>query len=242
MKRSLLIIVLLIIPYSLFTSHLFAVDMESSRFIIESANTTSAAGNKASSNYKLSDTIGQVAAGQFSSTGYVVKAGFQYIHSVIPFSFSISDTSIDLGTITPNTPATQNAILTVYFGSAGQYQVTVAEESTLKTPGTSSIPDTACNGGADTCNESQAKLWNSSSAYGFGYNMQGNDIPTDFVSSSYYRPFPDLSVSESPAVVMSSLNVGKNRQGTITFKANISPIQPAGSYQTIVNFVATPTF
>jgi len=41
---------------------------------------------------------------------------------------------------------------------------------------------------------------------------------------------------------MSSTNVGRNRQATVTFKVNISPVQPAGSYQTIINFIATPSF
>jgi len=218
-----------------------AVDMESSRFRIESANTSSAAGNKSSASYKLSDTIGQIAAGEFSSTGYVVKAGFQYLHSIIPFKFSISNTNVDLGTLLPNTPSTAQTTLTVSFGSAGQYQVTAIEETPLKTFSGNSIPDTSCDGGAETCTESIAKNWTSNNAYGFGYNMSGDDIPTDF-STNKYRPFPDRSSNEQPVVVMSSTNVGKNRQATMTFKVNISPLQPVGNYQTIINFVATPSF
>ncbi|MCX7956128.1 MAG: hypothetical protein N2593_03460 [Patescibacteria group bacterium] len=225
-----------------FSTTIFSVNMESSRFKIESANTSIASGEKSSSNYKLSDTIGQIAAGEFSSSGYVVKAGFQYIHSIIPFRFSISNTNINLGTLLPNTPATATTVLTVYFGSAGQYQVTVAESHPLKTLSNNTIPDTNCNGGSETCTESIAKTWNLSSAYGFGYNMSGDDIPSDFNSSSKFRPFPDLSASENPVVIMSSNNVGKNRQATMTFKVNISSIQPIGSYQTVINFIATPSF
>lgn len=221
---------------------IYAVSMESPRFRIESANTSSAAGNKESSGYKLSDTIGQLAAGEFSSTGYVVKAGFQYLHSIIPFRFSISNINIALGTLVPNTPSTATTTLTVYFGGAGQYQVTAIEEGPLKTLSGNTIPDTVCDGGAETCSESVAKTWSSTTAYGFGYNMSGNDIPADFTSSTKYRPFPDRTAAESPTVVMSSVNVGKSRQATMTFKANISPVQPAGSYQTIINFVATPSF
>ena len=220
-----------------------ALDMDSSRFHIDSANVNSASGDKSSSGYNLSDTIGQTAAGEFSSTGYTVKAGFQYIHSIIPFEFSVSDINIDMGTLVPNTPSTATTVLTVSFGSAGQYQVTAEEIGPLQTlSGSNSIPDTSCNGGADTCTESLAKLWTSTSAYGFGYNMAGNDIPSDFISSSYFRPFPDRVAVETPAVVMSSSNVGLDRQATLTFKTNISSIQTQGSYQTVVNFVATPGF
>lgn len=225
------------------TTSALAVSMESPRFQLKNANVNSASGDKSSSGYKLSDTIGQTAAGQFASAGYTVKAGFQYIHSIIPFQFSISDTTVNLGTLVPSTPSTATTVLSVSFGSAGQYQVTAIEEQPLKTLNdANTISDTQCNGGIDTCDESNAKLWTSSSAYGFGYNVAGNDIPSDFLSASYYRPFPDRSAAESPAVVMTSANVGSNRQATMTFKANVSPIQPAGSYQTVVNFVATPGF
>ncbi len=219
-----------------------AVNMESSRFKIESANTSIASGEKSSSNYKLSDTLGQLAAGEFSSSGYIVKAGFQYIKSIIPFRFTISNTNINLGTLLPNTPSTATTTLTVSFGGAGQYQITAYEIHPLKTLSGQIIPDTTCDGGSETCNEMLAKNWTSNSAYGFGYNISGDDTPADFNSYSKFRPFPDLSASENPVVIMSSNNVGKNRQATITFKANISPIQPAGSYQTIINFIATPSF
>jgi len=220
-----------------------AVSMDSSSFRIESASINDTAGNKTSDNYKLSDTLGQLAAGEFSSTGYIIKAGFQYLHSIIPFRFSISDISINFGTLMPNTPATGTTELTVYFGAAGEYQVTATELGKLRTLNeANNIPDTNCNGGADTCTDSQAKVWTSSTAYGFGYGMTGNDIPSDFINSTYYRYFADKNLSEAPQIVMSSPNVGKNRQATMTMKANISNVQAAGSYQTVINFVATPSY
>lgn len=241
-KRTLSFLIVIIISFS-FTETAHAVKMESPRFQIDNANVNSASGDKSSAGYKLSDTIGQAAAGQFSSSGYIVKAGFQYIHSIIPFEFSISDINVSLGTLVPETPSTATTILSVSFGSAGQYQVTAIEEGPLKTlNGSSSIPDTVCDGGLQTCNESTAKTWTSNSAYGFGYNMSGDDVASDFLSSSHFRPFPDRTAAESPAVIMTNTNVGRDRQATLTFKANISSIQPAGSYQTVVNFVATPGF
>lgn len=246
MKKELIVFIFLLlisfIIHNTRSKYVYALDMDSSRFHIDSANVNSASGDKSSSGYKLQDSIGQVAAGQFSSSGYVVKAGFEYIHSIIPFKFSISDISINLGNLTPNTPSTASTVLTVSFGSAGQYQVTAIEETPLKTLSSQAIPNTSCDGGLNTCTISLAKIWSSSSVYGFGFNMAGDDIASDFLSSSYFRPFPDRSSAQSPAVIMTSTNVGKNRQATLTFKVNISPIQQPGSYQTIVNFVATPSF
>jgi len=242
MRKFIIIIIFITVITIIIKREVLAVPMDSSRFKIESANVEVAGGNKSSSSYKLADTVGQLAAGQYSSDGYIVKAGFQYLHSIIPFRFSISNINIALGTLVPSTPTTATTNLTVYFGGAGQYQVTAIEEGPLKTQSGNAIPDTSCNGGGNTCNESLAKIWSSTSAYGFGYGMSGNDIPADFIDSTYYRPFPDRTAAESPSAVMTNVNVGKNRQSTVTFKANISSIQPAGSYQTVVNFVATPSY
>ena len=240
--RKFIIFIIFIIIIMTITHRVLAIPMDSSRFKMESANVEIAGGNKTSTSYKLADTVGQLAAGQYSSTGYVVKAGFQYLHSIIPFRFSISDINIDLGTLVPGTSSIATTNLTVYFGGAGQYQVTAIEEGPLKTQSSNVIPDTSCDGGANTCNESLAKIWSSASAYGFGYGMSGNDISTDFIDGTYFRPFPDRTAAESPSTIMTSINVGKNRQSTVTFKVNISSIQPAGSYQTVINFVATPSY
>jgi hypothetical protein len=244
MKKNILVIIFFIFFTILpIFCNIDAINMESPLYKIQFGTIDIAGGKKSSANYNLSDSIGQTAAGQFASTGYIIKAGFQYLYSIVPFSFSISQTRIDFGTLVQNSPQTAQTTLTVSFGAAGSYQVTAIEEGPLRTLNQSaSIPDTNCDGGSNTCTESLAKPWTQTSAYGFGYNMSGNDIPSDFINSTYFRPFPDRTNNENPAVVMSSTNVGRNRQATVTFKVNISPVQPAGSYQTIINFIATPSF
>ena len=217
--------------------------MRSNQFRVKTGNINFGSGAPTSTNYNLGTTVGQLAANEFSSSGYVVKAGFQYVHSIIPFTFSISDTSIDLGALTPQTASTATTDLGVSFGGAGQYQVTAVEVGPMSTQsGSETIPDTTCNGGAQTCSESSADVWDSTTAYGFGYNMSGDGVPADFTDSTYYRPFPDSTAAENPQVVMSSTNVTKSQTATVTFKANISNIQPAGSYSTVIKFVATPSY
>jgi hypothetical protein len=236
-------------------SDVVATDMESARYQIKYGNVNIGADNMTSptSLNKLSSTIGQTAANKFSSAGYVVKAGFQYWHSIVPFTFSISDTNINLGTLIPDIPSsTAFTNLSVSFGSAGEYQVTAIEEGTLRTmTANDSIPDTACDGGSETCTETVAKTWTSNSVYGFGYNMSNEDVPTDFSDNDHYRPFPDRTADESPAVVMTNSNVTVDLNSkpkdiihlsTMTFKANISALQPAGNYQTVISFVATPGY
>ncbi len=216
--------------------------------------------------YHLSVSLGQTAAKQFESNGYIIKAGFQYIYSKIPFTFTVSSLKADLGSLLPNTPSTDSLNLTVSYGGAGQYVVMAAEETPLANFAGDPIPNTICDGGVlYTCTTTLAKPWTSLSAYGFGYNMSGEDIPVDFIDSSYYRPFADLSVPEEPATIMQSTNVTQNltptpnpsftpapaltgtprditHQASLTFKVNISPLQSTGTYNSVIRFTATPSF
>ena len=224
-------------------SSVYSDNLNSDNYKIQFGNLNIGGENLESDTYDLSTSIGQSFAEKFSSDGYIVRAGFQYLKSIIPFSFSISDISMDFGTLTPSSPSTQTTNLTVSFGGAGQYIVTGIEETPLQTfNGSNSIPDTSCDGGVNTCTTSSAKVWTSTSKYGFGYNMSGDDIPADFTDTTYFRPFPDRSAAATPITLMTSTNVGRSRQSTVTFKINISSIQPAGTYKSVINFTATPSY
>lgn len=214
--------------------------VESDNYIIQFPNFNSGAGIPSSTGYKLDSTLGQGAPGLYSSAGYRVKAGFQYIHSIIPFSFAVSKIQINFGTLTPGTPSTDSSTLTVSAGGAGGYSVKASENNPLKTVDSiNTIPDTLCD---STCSETTAAVWTSDTKYGFGFNMTGNDISTDFTNSTYFRQFADRSNSENDAVIMTSSNVGRTRIATITYKINVSDFQPAGTYQNIIEFTAIPSY
>jgi len=222
--------------------------VKSPDYEVQFPNLNSGAGLPSSNDYILDSTLGAI-AGSFSSSGFRVKAGFQYVHSIIPFSFSISDISVDFNTLTPELPVTRQATLTVKAGGAGGYSVVAYENHPLElTPGTT-IPDTPCNSGP--CSESQAELWTLDTKYGFGFNMDGDDVPTDFDTTSYFRQFADASTSETPYAVMTKDEVTYDSPNnawpwesvaTITYKVNVSGTQPAGTYRNILTFVAIPSF
>ena len=214
--------------------------IQSPNYTIQMPNLNSGAGIPTSSHYGISTTIGQTAQGLASSSGYRVKAGFQYIYSIIPFSFAISSVSIDFGHLVPQTPVTKTNTLTVASGGAGGYQVKASENHPMQVIGSvSTIPNTNCD---TSCTNTTAGVWASVSKYGFGFNMTGNDIPADFTDSTYFRPFADRNNSESPQIVMSSIYVGRGRQSTVTYKANISGTQPAGIYNNIITYTAIPSY
>lgn len=240
---SSIVIVISVVLYFFSAYPTESVNMQSPQYQIQGGNVNVTSGSSHSGSYQLTDTVGQLAAGEFASQGYLVQAGFQHLYSIIPFRFTIADVTIDLGRLTPNRFSTADTQLTVSFGGLGQYQVTAIEQGKLRTLNNLSfIPDASCDGGNQTCSERLARMWTSVNAYGFGYSLTGQDIPADFINNNFFRRFPDQQEEETPQIVMTSNNVGRGRQATITFKVNIPPQQPAGTYQTVISFVATPSF
>lgn len=239
--NKILLLLLFFIGYWVFNLNIFAQsNIRSENYEITFPNLNMGAGLPYSANYQMGATMGQTAPGLYSSTGYKIRAGFWYIKSIIPFSFSISDLSIDFGSLTPGTPVTQTNTLTVSVGGAGGYTIKVKENNPLKSITNTTIPDTLCDNNA--CSETTAGPWIQNTTYGFGFNMSGDDIPSDFLNSTYFRQFADQSAGESPQIIMGGPNVGRNKQATVTYKVNISPTQAAGTYQNILTFIATPTF
>jgi hypothetical protein len=214
--------------------------MDSDSYKIRLGNFNMTSGYKSSTTYQLTDTVGQTAANYFSSTGYHVKAGFQYLYSLYDFSFSISSLAINFGTLTPNTFSTANHTITV--SSPGQgYSVTAYETAKLtKSNSSVTIPDTTCDSGP--CTETSATVWSTATNNGFGYNVSGNDVASDFINSTYFRPFPDASLSEPAATIMTTTTAGKNRLATVNYKVSPSGAQAAGDYSTQIIYLATPVY
>ena len=248
--KKVIVFSLLVTSFFLFPRLLLAQSsIRSDNYRVLFPNLNSGAGVPTSASYKLGSTIGQTAAGLFSSDGYNVRSGFQYVHTIIPFSFSISDIVVDLGSLTPQTPSTSQSTLTVKAGGAGGYSVKAYENEPLTNVGANTIPNTICDGG--TCTRTSAEVWTSGTTYGFGFNMNGDDVPSDFTDTTYFRPFADDSLSEAPASIMEKSEVTWDypsnawpweSEATITYKVNISAVQTAGRYQNIITYVAVPSY
>lgn len=235
---------LIILPFLYLTLYLgssYAQTMSNDQYIVQMGNVNSISGRASDGSVNLTFTSGQTPNNLFTGANYKVRAGFQYINSIIPFTFSVSSVFVDFGVISPTSPVTRTNDLTVSFGSAHGYQVTVSQNRNLRTDATGwEIPPTTCDSG--TCTTTTAAAWTSSLVYGFGYrcdNLSGTDCNTDFSTSTFYKQFVS---SPSAVSVMSSSNVGRNRKGQITYKVNVSGTQPAGLYTNIINYIATATY
>lgn len=217
---------------------------DSANYTIQFGNFNITSGEKSSVNYNVTDTVGQTGAGPYGGLGtssYVIGGGFQYIYPLRDFEFSLSSLAIDMGTLLPGAPSTKNHTMTVTTRGAGGYVVyALADHSLRHSDGTTTIPATTCDAG--TCTISTAQLWTNANIPGFGFNMTGQDIPADFSTSSYFRPFADKSLSQAMQSVMTSANLAIDHVATVTYKAGVSGSQAAGSYTTTVNYIAVPAY
>lgn len=246
MKAKLLYCCIAILVLSFAVVPVFAQpSVSSDNYEITWPNLNMGAGLPSSDNYNLGVTTGQLAPGLYSSAGYKVRAGFQYIHSIIPFYFKLSDVSIDFGTLTLNVLTNEQTLtLTVNSGSAGGYQVTAQENDPLTSPADSTIPDTTCDTG-DTCTHIDAGTWTDNTTYGFGYSMSGDDVPSEF-SGGNFKNFADVPGDAAQKVMGKTPAEGhqaeKGKEATMTLRINIGSTQAAGTYQNYITFIATPTF
>lgn len=251
----------LFLANSLFNPPLTLADrLTSESYIIQFGNFNMGAGmygaNDPNSQYNVSYTLGQTGAGPYGTFGapgsqYFVGAGFQYIYQIGTFSFTISDTDLDLGSLTPGVHNTAQNTLTISTRGAGGYTVYAYEQYRLALQGGLAwIKDTECDTGY-ACDVDSANLWIDQDEPGFGYNAQGNTVNEDFTADGNdscdqddecFRPFADISLGGTMQEIMSSNAIARNEEALITYKVGIGGTQPAGRYETGIVYVAVPGY
>lgn len=198
-------------------------------------------GSKSSTNFKLSDVVGQTVANVFVSKGYIIQTGFGNTASGAPFAFSVSPTLVDFGTLTPNIPVEKEVRISISNGNSIGYTVKVAQNQPLTTSVGAEIPDTVCDPPEalqSPCTKTTASLWKLNTSYGFGYKMNGKTISKDLLKDNYYRPFASTRKNEQPNIIMESHAKKVVDQSTMTLKLVVSQNQPVGQYKNVISFTA----
>lgn len=221
-----------------------ALTMSGGNYILEMGTLDSFSGEASGENNKLNFTSGEAQQGASSGTNNSVKLGFQYIHPLRGFSFSVSQSQIDFGLLSPTNPVTRNAIVSISNRSAQGYSVSASEDHPLRVSASGQIiPDTTCDNGG--CSDTASSTWSNALTYGFGYRCDTigtNDCASGFTSDQSYKQFADESLGESPQAIMAGATNGQNRQVKITYKVNVAGSQAPGSYQNTITFIAVPSF
>ncbi|PIY80844.1 MAG: hypothetical protein COY80_00810 [Candidatus Pacebacteria bacterium CG_4_10_14_0_8_um_filter_42_14] len=234
------------ISYQVSISPAQAERLESNSYVIQFGNFNVTAGEKESSSYKVTDTVGQTGAGpygQYGVSSYFIGGGFQYIYQIDDFSFSISKLLINLGELSPGAHNSDNLTMTITTRGAGGYVIYAYESAplSLESDAGIAIPDTICDSGS--CSESAAGLWQDVNVGGFGFNVNGPDAESDFLTTDHFRQFADRAGAETMQPIASSVDIVKDQIATVTYKAGVAAgSQAAGNYQTSTSFVAVPGY
>jgi hypothetical protein len=125
--------------------------------------------------------------------------------------------------------------------AAGGYVVTAYENSTMKNLNdATTIPDTACNGGACTATSATAWSTGSTTVSEFGYTMTniGSSIP--FVASNF-KPFGVGNANAQPIMTKVSTPL-ITETANVCYRITITNVQEAGDYEAKVIYTATATF
>lgn len=219
----------------------FAQHFSSSDYNIDWGNFNITSGRKVSTNYQLTDTVGQNAPGKSEKNGIVVKAGFQYIYDTFTeLSFTIDKLNINFGTLEPGIGVTDTNILTVTTPSGHGYQLTASENHPLWISPSHFIPDTTCDSG--TCTITSSSPWLASDKFGFGFNVTGIGATAYFPDSTYYRPFASIYNNHQPTIIASENKPVKKREAIVNYRVIVSTVQTAGNYQNFITYTLTPKY
>jgi hypothetical protein len=194
-----------------------------------------------STNFCSKQSAGETAVGNTASANYQAQAGFNTNRE--PYiEFTVSNTNVDLGTLTPTITQTATATFTVKAYLAHGYSVVNASDpptndsytmQTLTTPTASSV-------GTEQ----------------FGINLVANTSPTSFGADPQYIPDNTFSFGQV-AADYSSPNLYKYIKGdtvalstasssattyTVSYIFNISNVTPGGRYNMNHILVATGTY
>lgn len=237
MRKIIFIIVIMIITViSADPGEVSAQQMSSQNFRIEGGNFNMTSGNKESQNFKLSDVVGQTAAGIFASKGYIIQAGFLNGAAGTAISLSVYPAIVDFGALIPNNPVEKSLRITISNGNATGYTVRVSENQPLTTLAGAEITDTVCDS-KKPCSLTQAASWGKSQT-GFGYRVSGRTTPQDFEKENFYRPFPASRRNEQAALVMQSQAKRVIDQANMALRLLVDQNQPVGQYRNVLSFSA----
>jgi hypothetical protein len=194
-----------------------------------------------STNYCSKQSAGETAVGNTASPNYQAQAGFNTNRE--PYiEFTVSNTNVDLGTLTATSTKTATATFTVKAYLAHGYNVVNASDPPTNNAYTMqalTIP-TASSVGTEQ----------------FGINLVANTSPTSFGADPLYIPnntfsfgqvtadysSPDLYKYVKGDSVAQSTSSSSDTTYTVSYIFNISNVTPGGSYVVNHVLVATGTY
>ena len=216
-------ITILIIVLALFPLMGYAAMSSTNYKITSDSFNSGGAIDAASDNYKMDVTVGEQGAGWLTSDNYIIGAGFEFMQYESVLSLTISDTTMNLGTLTANAVGTDSHTLTVTTTNGTGYTMTIQANHKLRTAGGADIDDVA----EDT------QVTAGSEAYGIAL-VGGSDSTEEGDFNDDDTPVPT-----SAANILSSSAPVTDEVSTVTYRAAIDSNTAAGDYGQTVTYSIT---
>ena len=174
---------------------------------------------ESSPNYQVQETVGDIGTGNSQSANYRLRAGYLPGTQDASLIFTVSTTSLNLGTITPSSVSTAVHTMTVVTDLTRGYVITAQADGSFRS-GANTIPFVA-----------DGLVTAGSTEYGAA-----------FTGGLGSHPAGDIGLASLTTVTSYNDNVSAGDTTTATYKTSASPVTRAGSYASTTTYIATGTF
>lgn len=225
----------------------FAADNSSANYVIfADAFTAGGSENSNSTLYGLQDSIGEFIISSATnatttSDTYGIKSGFRELYPDQTLTFSIADSSVDLGTLDASAVSTDTNEIVIATNATKGFTITATGGS-----------DTTLTSGSDTISAIGATAVASSvGTEQFGINLVDNTTPDAGADPSGTAPLgsaadqyntADLFAWNNGDTVATSTTAIGSTTFTVTYLANIASGTESGTYAMTITYAATGNF
>lgn len=194
-----------------------------------------AGGTSTSSNYKIQHNLGEVITGSMTSTSYKLNSG--YIQSDKPvLIFSMSESSIDFGTLSSGSVSTGNTILTISTSSLWGYSVQAYDN----TP--AGIANGLVDGSKEIVDATTPNVYIALPSAGtehYGIVVTGTHVASGYVTGTKINSLDNTTWGE----IGSHNSFIADDTLTVQYRASITQLSPAGAnFQAVTTFIVTGNF
>jgi hypothetical protein len=227
----------------LFGLTVLAANNSSTNYIIsDDAFTSGGSETSSSTSYGLQDSLGEaiINSATTTSSNYGIKSGFRELYPDQSLSFSIPDSTVNLGTLTDTVAATDSNTMIISTNASSGFVITATGNAATLTSGGNTITAIGATAAASTPGTEQ-----------FGINLVANTSPSIGANpagtaplgsaANQYNVSNSFAWSSGATVATSSAPIGSTTL-TVSYLANIAAATEDGTYALTITYAATGNF
>ncbi len=192
--------------------------------------------NGSSAGYNLYDTLGEGIIGQSSSTNYSSRAGFREMvkdASANVLTLTVGSNSLSLGNLSSAATGSSSHTMTVETNSATG--LSVAFSGSTLTCG-------ACGGTNTVTAIGPAAVASTAGTSQFGFNVIYDSGDLTASAQAPYNGAATYAFNSGDEIISAAAAMSGDTIFDVTYIANISGAETAGSYSTAITYTATANF